>query len=99
VLTPLIHPISSYNSLYPICLLGVKPLLPGWEKIQIEPKCLSLPDFSGTVITPKGVVTVAWNKRDGNFSITGQVPEGVPVELSLPDGTKQLYLTGGHFEF
>ena len=81
------------------CFLGVKPILPGWEKIKIKPKYLNLPDFSGSVITPKGVVTVTWKKRDGNFSISGQVPEGVPLELSLPDGTKQLYLNGGHFEF
>ncbi len=81
------------------CILGVKPLEPGWTKIGIEPRVLSLPDFSGSVITPKGMVQVSWKRGSGHFTISGQVPDGVPVELSLPDGTKQLYLHGGAFEF
>ena len=35
----------------------------------------------------------------GLLSISGQVPDNVPVELQLPDGTKQLYLHGSSFEF
>ncbi len=81
------------------CILGVKPLEPGWTKIGIEPQVLSLPDFSGSVITPKGMVQVSWKCDSGRFTISGQVPDNVPVELSLPDGTKQLYLHGGSFEF
>jgi alpha-L-rhamnosidase len=81
------------------CILGVKPLEPGWTKIGIEPQVLSLPDFSGSVITPKGMVQVSWKRSSGHFTISGQVPDNVPVELSLPDGTKQLYLHGGSFEF
>jgi len=81
------------------CILGVKPLTPGWGKIGIEPQCLSLPDFSGEVITPRGVVSIAWKRTAGHFSISGRVPDGVPFELSLPDGTVQIYLNGGSFEF
>ncbi|HHY81352.1 MAG TPA: family 78 glycoside hydrolase catalytic domain [Clostridiales bacterium] len=81
------------------CILGVKPLEPGWAKIGIEPHVLDLPDFSGRVITPKGMVSVSWKMDSGRFSISGQVPDEVPVELYLPDGTKQLYLHGGAFEF
>ncbi len=81
------------------CILGVRPLEPGWTKIEIEPQLLSLPDFSGSVITPKGMVQVSWKHESGRFTISGQVPDEVPVELHLPDGTKQLYLHGGSFEF
>jgi alpha-L-rhamnosidase len=81
------------------CILGVKPLEPGWTKIGIQPHVLSLPDFSGSVITPKGMVQVSWKVDSGLLSISGQVPDNVPVELQLPDGTKQLYLHGGSFEF
>jgi hypothetical protein len=81
------------------CILGVKPLEPGWARIGIEPNVLSLPDFSGSVVTPKGTVQVSWKKEAGRFSISGRVPEGIPLELYLPDGTKQLYLHGGSFEF
>lgn len=81
------------------CILGVRPLEPGWAKIGIRPQVLNLPDFSGKVITPKGIVQVSWKVDSGLLSISGQVPEGVPVELDLPDGTKQLYLQGGSFEF
>ena len=81
------------------CILGVKPLEPGWAKIAIEPHVLSLPDFSGIVTTPRGIVKVSWKKQAERFAISGQVPDGVPFELYLPDGTKQLYLHGGSFEF
>ncbi|HHU49666.1 MAG: alpha-L-rhamnosidase C-terminal domain-containing protein [Caldicoprobacterales bacterium] len=81
------------------CILGVKPLEPGWERIGIQPNVLSLPDFSGSVITPKGMVQVSWKTESGLLSISGQVPNGIPVELYLPDGAKQLYLNGGFFEF
>jgi len=81
------------------CILGVRPLEPGWTKIGIQPNVLSLPDFSGSVITPKGMVHVSWKVESGLLSISGQVPDGVPLELYLPDGTKQLYLNGGSFEF
>ena len=81
------------------CILGVRPLEPGWTKIGIEPQLLSLSDFSGSVITPKGMVQVSWKHESGRFTISGQVPDEVPVELHLPDGTKQLYLHGGSFEF
>ena len=81
------------------CILGVKPTAPGWEKIRIEPKVLSFADFSGKVITPKGLVTVGWKKSDAKFMISGRVPDGIPFELCLPDGTEQIYLQGGPFEF
>jgi alpha-L-rhamnosidase len=81
------------------CILGVKPIEPGWRKIAIKPNILSLPDFSGSIVTPKGTVQVSWKKQAGHFSIKGTVPDGVPFELYLPDGTKQLYLHGGSFEF
>ena len=81
------------------CILGVKPLEPGWAKIGIEPHVLSLPDFSGSVTTPRGMVQVSWKKQAERFSISGRVPDGVPFELYLPDGTKQLYLHGGSFDF
>ena len=81
------------------CILGVKPLEAGWTKIGIQPSVQSLSDFSGSVITPRGMVQVSWKMESGLLSISGQVPDGVPVELYLPDGTKQLYLRGGSFEF
>ncbi len=80
-------------------ILGVQPLSPGWEKILIQPQCLSFPEFSGSVITPKGIVTLSWKNECGKFSIQGRVPDGVPFELCLPDGTGQLYLHGGSFDF
>ncbi|HPT78229.1 MAG TPA: family 78 glycoside hydrolase catalytic domain [Candidatus Atribacteria bacterium] len=81
------------------CILGVSPLLPGWEKIQIKPHTLDLNDCSGSVVTPKGIVRVSWTNKRGVFSIQGTAPEGVPLELHLPDGTTQIYINGGAFEY
>jgi hypothetical protein len=80
-------------------LLGVRPELPGWEAIRIEPQCLSLREAEGRFITPKGLVEVRWEKKEGKLSISGTTPVSVPVTLVLPDGTVRSIPAGGEFTF
>ncbi|MBD2868963.1 alpha-L-rhamnosidase-related protein [Paenibacillus arenilitoris] len=80
-------------------LLGVRPELPGWEAIRIEPQCLSLREAEGRVITPKGLVEVQWEKKEGKYSISGTAPVTVPVTLVMPDGTVRSIPGGGEFTF
>ncbi|MCL2285679.1 MAG: hypothetical protein FWC32_04860 [Firmicutes bacterium] len=75
--------------------LGVMPLEPGYSKISIRPMGMFINGISGTVPTPHGNVTVAWNLDGGKFSIKGNTP--VPAEVILPDGTK--YDVVGEFSY
>lgn len=78
--------------------LGVNPLVPGWEKIVIEPKCFFVNDAKGEVITPKGIVQVEWKNENGELKISGKVPDNIPFVLKLPGNKEYMYSKGGTFE-
>lgn len=78
-------------------LLGVKPAAPGWERIIVEPRTLSITDMKGIVVTPKGMVTVEWKKENDEFHINLNTPEGVPCTVKLPDGKIYELNNGGSF--
>ena len=65
--------------------LGVQPLLPGYEKVVIQPKAFYVKKISGSVPTPHGDVSVRWEINNGVFSIEGNTP--ISAEVILPDGT------------
>ena len=82
---------------FPRALLGVKPGAIGWKEILIEPHFICAKSCKGSVYTPKGMVEVAWEKRDGQVHLSGQAPQGVKSILRLPDGTCTVLLSGGAF--
>lgn len=46
----------------PAVILGVKPVSPGYEKLEINPCMAFLDHASGVVTTPKGDLKISWNK-------------------------------------
>jgi len=78
-------------------LLGVKPSEPGWERIVVEPRILSLNDMKGSVVTPKGIVTIEWKKENDRFLINLSSPLGVPCTVKLPNGEIYELKDGGEF--
>jgi len=72
---------------FPRKVLGVQPAVPGWRTILIEPKALFLPDASGEAITPHGPVFVSWKLSDEKFTLECRLPEGIPADIRLPDGS------------
>ncbi|CAG7618377.1 hypothetical protein PAESOLCIP111_02109 [Paenibacillus solanacearum] len=70
---------------FPAEILGVKPALPGYETILVEPRCGPLRSASGKVPTVKGEVTVSWHIDDGLFRIQVDGPSEVPLIVRLPD--------------
>ncbi len=50
--------------LLPRCVLGVKPLTPGWTEVEVAPQPSGLDWAEGTVLTPLGELGVSW-KMDG----------------------------------
>ncbi|MCR2823875.1 alpha-L-rhamnosidase-related protein [Lederbergia panacisoli] len=72
-------------------ILGVKPDLPGYKRILIEPELGNLSWATGSVATPHGLVDVAWELSGNEFSINVDGPEHVPLALKLPNGECFLY--------
>jgi alpha-L-rhamnosidase len=76
---------------FPAEILGVKPHLPGYEVIEIAPKPGELKWARGKVPTAAGLISVAWEVKDGRFVLRVEGPAGKPVVIVLPDGTRLPY--------
>lgn len=63
--------------------LGVKPAAPGYGALCIAPYTGDHMEAEGSVSTARGPVSVRWEKRDGEITLTAQVPEGLPTEIVL----------------
>jgi len=61
-------------------VLGIKPALPGWEEITIDPHPGDLTWAKGSVPTPRGLVAVQW-KNEERFSLRIDVPAKTRVRL------------------
>ncbi len=71
----------------PAVVLGISPLKNGCETLLIRPRPGFLTQASGTVITPKGLVTVKWSYEDEKFILSVNLPINLPARIVLPDGT------------
>jgi alpha-L-rhamnosidase len=71
-------------------VLGVYPTADGYKSVRIKPivDCYELDWAKGTVPTPQGVISVAWEKHDGELTLDIALPEGADMacEVILPDG-------------
>jgi hypothetical protein len=67
----------------PSVILGVRPAAPGYEKILIRPVPGYLREASGQVITPKGLVNVQWQIKDGKVIGCYQAPAEIEVVSEL----------------
>lgn len=74
----------------PAVILGVQPAKPGYKAISIRPEPGYLEYAEGSVITPAGVVKVAWDVRDGGKFIY-EAPAGTEV---IADATALEKMTG-----
>ncbi|MBQ6316715.1 MAG: family 78 glycoside hydrolase catalytic domain [Oscillospiraceae bacterium] len=53
----------------PSVTLGVRPAAPGYEQIEVRPQPGVLTSASGTVHTPRGDVSVAWEKNGAGLKL------------------------------
>lgn len=76
--------------------LGVQPSAEkGWEEIVIRPYPCGLSSLSGTVPTPKGMVSVSWQMDAAENALHIQVKApAVPIRVLLPDGTELTTASG-----
>lgn len=69
-------------------ILGVQPARPGFAEIAVEPNPCGLSHARGRVCTPRGPVSVAWQRTASAFSISIESPAGTPVAITLPGGQR-----------
>lgn len=58
----------------PSTILGVTPASPGYRKANIDPTVGYLHSASGTVLTPRGLISVNWRLRDGEMLLEYDSP-------------------------
>lgn len=64
----------------PSVILGVRPSAPGYSRMTIKPLAGHLQWAKGQVITPKGTVSVKWEKGDEQLLVETAVPYGIQVD-------------------
>lgn len=64
----------------PAVILGVRPAAPGFQKVLIQPVPGYLTHAEGEVITPQGIIKVAWKKEE-KLQIKYEAPDGIEIEL------------------
>ena len=60
-------------------ILGVRPAKPGYAAVSVNPNLGYLEWAEGSVITPKGLVTVSARKENGEIKTDITVPDGLEV--------------------
>ena len=65
-------------------VLGIRPIAPGFEVVEIEPQLGPLEQAAGQLVHPRGRVEVA----------AEATPEGLRVRVSLPKGVKGVLRRG-----
>jgi hypothetical protein len=83
-------------------VLGVYPTDNGYRSVRIRPvvDCFDLTWAKGTVPTPHGVISVAWEIKDGVFDLDVTLPEGADMDCTviLPNGEER-HAAGGDSHF
>ncbi|MEV0646284.1 family 78 glycoside hydrolase catalytic domain [Phytomonospora sp. NPDC050363] len=66
---------------------GLAPAAPGYRSIEVRPLPGSrLTHASARHLTPYGPAAVSWERAEGRFRLSVEVPVGVTAAVHLPDG-------------
>ncbi len=71
-------------NIIPRKLMGVEPLLPGFEKVRIRPQLGSLEWARATVPTIKGPIKLFVHNKKGEYRVQATVPGNMEAEVYLP---------------
>jgi hypothetical protein len=72
-------------------IVGLRPLAPGFARMQFRPQLGDLPDLHVVAHTPKGPVAFSANREGQGHDVVIQVPEGCEAELVLPCGVASTF--------
>ena len=67
-------------------ILGVKPLLPQFEQVQIMPLDFGgiLPGVSGSLLTDRGTITIEWDRTATLYHLAVTIPVNVTATVYVP---------------
>ena len=63
---------------------GITPLEAGYEKVKIEPQYTLSDSMNCTVPSVKGLITLDYEKTDGNYTISITIPQNMKAVLYIP---------------
>ena len=88
---------GSVGEFYYRYILGIRPLEPGYEKVELHPFIDSrLGGVEGSYLSRAGEIRVAWKTKGDRATVRCTVPAA--ARLTLPDGSVQ-ELEAGTYEF
>jgi len=70
-------------------ILGVRPLTPGFSRVQVRPALGGLAYASGDVPTPRGIIRVAWRNEPDLFRLRIEYPRNIEVTPAIPMGARK----------
>jgi alpha-L-rhamnosidase len=77
-------------------LLGVRVRDPGWSVFDVQPPSGGLDHASGTVPTPRGMITVSWSRSGKSVTVRITVPTNATAFVHLPGKPVQKVGSGTH---
>ena len=67
---------------------GIRPAKPGFREIRIEPMPGGTLKFAKVEYeSTQGKISSFWEKKDGEFILRIDTPEGITCKVIMPDGT------------
>ncbi|MDR2914988.1 MAG: hypothetical protein LBV74_09190 [Tannerella sp.] len=71
-------------NIIPRKLMGVEPLLPGFDKVRIKPQLASLSWAKAVIPTIKGAISLEIENKKGEFRMQVTIPANMESEVYLP---------------
>jgi len=69
----------------PAYILGVKPIAPNWNEVQVAPNPVDLTWAKGVIPTTKGIIEISWKIReDGGIDLNLALPKDCASKIILP---------------
>lgn len=79
------------------CLMGIRPVKPGWKRFEINPQFVRFQKAAITVPTILGTVGTSFRKANGKTEIRVTVPQGSEALLYLP--VKSIHDVSGKIQY
>ena len=76
-------------NIIPRKLMGVEPLLPGFDKVRIKPQTASLSRAKATIPTIKGEIKIEIENNPGEYTLHLTIPANMESEVYLPQKAKR----------
>ena len=81
---------------------GITPLEAGYEKVEIEPEYTLSDSMTCTVPSVKGLITLKYEKTDGEYVVDLSIPQGMNTVLYVPENAvvninKEAYYKNGEY--